>query len=164
MEKVCLGKVVKLHGYMGQMKIITSYDKDFDIFKIEKMYDENDNEFSVVKIFKVDGGVVVKLDGIELESAKRRINTEFYIDRDLVKDKMLIEDLKGADVYFENDVNIGTIVDIQDYGSAEVFYMLSNEGKEILFPNVKGLIVSFNLAEKKLIVNEIRYKEVSNEN
>ena len=164
MEKVCLGKVVKLHGYMGQMKIITSYDKDFDIFKIEKMYDENDNEFSVIKIFKVDGGVVVKLEGIELESAKRRINTEFFIDRDLVKDKMLIEDLKGADVYFENDENIGTIVDIQDYGSAEVFYMLTQEGKEVLFPNVKGLIVNFTLSEKKLVVNEVRYKEVSNEN
>ena len=164
MEKVCLGKVVKLHGYLGQMKIITSYDKDFDIFKIEKMYDENDNEFSVTKIFKVDGGVVVKLEGIDLESAKRRINTLFYIDRDLVKDKMLIEDLKGADVYFENDVNIGTIVDIQDYGSAEVFYMLNKEGKEILFPNVKGLIENFTLSEKKLIVNESRYKEVANEN
>lgn len=164
MEKVCLGKVVKLHGYLGQMKVITSYDKDFDIFKIEKMFDKNGNEYKVTKIFKVDGGVVVKLEGVELDMAKKMINSELYIERDLVKDKMLIEDLKGSDVYFENDENIGTIVDIQDYGSAEVFFMLTKEGKEVLFPNVKGLIENFSLAEKKLTINKNRYNEVANEN
>ena len=37
MELVSLGKVVKLHGYLGQMKINTKYDKDFSIKNITKI-------------------------------------------------------------------------------------------------------------------------------
>ena len=164
MDKVCLGKVVRLHGYLGQMKIATSYDKDFNISKIEKIFDEMGNEFKVTKIFKVKDGVVVGMENVGLEPAKKYIGKNLYIDREIVSDKILIEDLKGSSVYFEDDELVGKITDVQDYGSAEVFYMNNNSGKEILFPNVKGLVVKFNLEEKKLVLNKDRFKEVANEN
>ncbi|MBQ8425539.1 MAG: 16S rRNA processing protein RimM [Clostridia bacterium] len=164
MEKVCLGKVVKLHGYMGQMKVRTMYDKDFKIKNIDKIYDENDNEFNVTKIFQTKDGVVVALEGVNLEKANTYIGTDLYIDRNLLQDKILIEDLKGATVVFEDGREIGKILDVNDYGAAEVFSVKNEKGKEIMFPNVKGLIVKFDLAEKKLILNEQRFKEVSDEN
>ena len=52
MEKVCLGKVVKLHGYLGQMKVATEYDKDFDVNKIKEIANEKDEVFKVSRIFK----------------------------------------------------------------------------------------------------------------
>ena len=40
MEKIELGKVVRLHGYLGQMKVATKYDKDFNIKSIKQIIDE----------------------------------------------------------------------------------------------------------------------------
>ena len=73
MELVSLGKVVKLHGFLGNMKIITKFDKGFDIKKITKLYDENGQEFVVTRIFSNTDAVVVGLEGVDLEKAKTYI-------------------------------------------------------------------------------------------
>ena len=84
----------------------------------------------------------------------------FYIDREIVAGKILIEDLKESSVYFEGDVLIGKIQDVQDYGAAEVFFVKTEKGTEIMFPNVKGVISSFDYKQKKLVVNKEKFMEV----
>lgn len=160
MELVCLGKVVKLHGYLGQMKITTEIDKGFDINTIKELTDQNGNTFKVTRIFKNTDAVVVSLDGVDLEKAKSYVGTLFYVSREVVGGKILIEDLKGS-VVFVGEKEIATVKDVQDYGSAEVFYAELKSGKELMFPNVKGIIVSFDYKEKKLVLDENRLKEVS---
>ena len=161
MEKVCLGKVVKLHGYLGQMKVQTEYDKDFDANKIKEIANDNDDIFKVSRIFKNADGVVVKLEGIELEDAKTYIGKMLYIDRSVLEGKILFEDLKGSVVIFESGEELGKIVDVQDYGTAEVITCIMKNGRELMFPSVKDLIVDFNYKEKKMVINLKRLKEVS---
>ena len=161
MEKICLGKVVKLHGYLGQMKVQTEYDKDFDANKIKEIANEKDETFKVSRIFKNTDGVVVKLEGVELEQAKTYIGKMLYIDRSVMGDKILFEDLKGSTVLFEDETELGKITDVQDYGSAEVITCMMKNGREIMFPNVKDLIVTFDYKQKKMVINLKRLKEVS---
>ena len=161
MEKICLGKVVKLHGYLGQMKVQTEYDKDFDANKIKEIANEKDEIFKVSRIFKNTDGVVVKLEGVQLEQAKTYIGKLLYIDRSGLGDKILFEDLKGSKVVFEDESALGEITDVQDYGTAEVITCLMKNGREIMFPNVKDLIVDFDYKQKKMVINLKRLKEVS---
>lgn len=161
MEKVSLGKVVKLHGYLGQMKVITEFDKGFDVSAIKQMYDEKDNIFNVERIFKNTDGVVVKLEKIGLEEAKTYIGKFLYIDRNLVEGKILFEDLKGSKVLFEDNAELGTITDVQDYGAAEVLTCMLTSGKELMFPNVKTLIISYDYKTKIMIISKDKLKEVS---
>ena len=161
MEKICLGKVVKLHGYLGQMKVQTEYDKDFDANKIKEIANEKDEIFKVSRIFKNTDGVVVKLEGVELEQAKTYIGKLLYIDRSVLGDKILFEDLKGSKVVFEDESELGTISDVQDYGTAEVITCLMKNGRELMFPNVKDLIVNFDYKQKNMVINLKRLKEVS---
>ena len=161
MEKVCLGKVVKLHGYLGNMKIVTKFDKGFDIKKITRVYDDNENEFVVNRIFSNTDAVVVGRDGVDLEKAKSYINKTFYIARDLVEGKILFEDLKDSSVYFEDGLLVGKITDVQDYGAAEVITIITEKGNELMFPNANNVIVSFDYKQKKLVLNKEKFKEVS---
>lgn len=161
MELVELGKVVKIHGYLGQMKIATKYDKGFDIKRIKKLFDNEEKEFSVLKIFQTKEGVVVALDGIDLQKAKTYIGKMFYADREIMDGKILIEDLKGSLVYFEDETLLGKITAVEDYGAAEVFFVKCQNQKELMFPNVKDIILSFDYKEKKVIINKRRLKEVS---
>lgn len=161
MELVELGKVVKLHGYLGLMKIITKYDKDFNIKKIDKLYDEKGNEFVVNRIFSNTDAIVVGLEDVDLEKAKTYIGNSFYVNRELLKNKILFEDLKGSEIYFEDQSKLGKIVDVQDYGTAEVISVVTEKGLDLMFPNVKGVIVSFDYKQKKLIINKSKFKEVA---
>ena len=160
MELIEIGKAVKLHGFIGQMKINAKFDKDFNLKKIDKMYDEKGNEFKVSRLFQTKDAIVVLLEGIDLEKAKTYINKAFFIDRELVAGKILIEDLKGSVVSFENGDELGRVEDVQDYGSAEVFFVKSKANKQLMFPNVKGVIVSFDYKTKQLVLNKDKFKEV----
>ena len=160
MELIEIGKAVKLHGFIGQMKINAKFDKDFNLKQIDKMYDEKGNEFNVSRLFQTKDAIVVLLEGVDLEKAKTYINKPFFINRELVAGKILIEDLKGAVVSFEDDADFGKVEDVQDYGAAEVFFVKTNESKQLMFPNVNGVIVSFDYKSKQLVLNKDKFKEV----
>ena len=160
MEKICLGKVVKLHGFRGGLKMNAKYDDDFDAKKVTSMFDEDGNEYVISRLSKNTDGFYVDFQNVDLEKASKLINKMFYIDRSLVGDKILIEDLKGSDIFFENETLIGKIEDVQDYGTAEVFFVKTQKGTEIMFPNVKGVISSFDYKQKKLVVNKEKFGEV----
>ena len=160
MDKICLGKAVKLHGFRGGLKMNAKYDSDFDTSKIKSMFDEKNNEYIVKRLSKNTDGFYVDFENVDLEKAKTLVNCNLYIDREVVAGKILIEDLKGSIIFFEDETQLGKIMDVQDYGAAEVFFVMKNNGKEILFPNVKGVIVSFDYKLKKLVVNKDKLKEV----
>ncbi len=161
MDTICLGKAVKLHGILGAIKVVTQFDADFDINKIDKVYDENGKEYLVIRIFKITDGVVIQLEGINIENAKLLINKMIFIDRMLISGKILYEDLKQSKVYFEDATLVGTIVDVADYGSAEVISVLLVSGRELMFPCIDGIIDSFDYKTKKLIINKQKLLEVS---
>lgn len=160
MEKICLGKAVKLHGFRGGLKMNAKYDSDFDTSKIKSMFDEKDNEYIVKRLSKNTDGFYVDFENVDLEKAKTLVNNYLYIDREVLAGKILIEDLKGSEAYLEDETLLGKIEDVQDYGAAEVFFVRKPNGKEIMFPNVKGVITSFDYKTQKLLLNKDKLKEV----
>ena len=160
MERICLGKAVKLHGFRGGLKMNAKYDDDFDTKKVKSMFDEEGNEYKISRLSKNTDGFYVDFENVDLEKANKLVNKMFYIDREIVSGKILIEDLKGSDVYFEDETLIGNIQDVQDYGAAEVFFVKTQKGTEIMFPNVKGVIASFDYTQKKLVVTKEKFREV----
>ena len=160
MEKFCFGKIVKLHGVLGQVKIATKLDSGFDLGKITSFFNENDDVFAVNRIFKVTDGVVATLDGVNFETAKSMIGTWLYIDRSLLDGKIMFEDLKGSEVYLDDKTLLGKIVDVQDFGSAEILYVINSSGRELLVPNVPNLIVSYDYKTKKLVIKKSVLSEV----
>ena len=160
MELIEIGKVVKLHGFLGQMKVNAKFDKDFNLKTIDKMYDDKNNEYVVSRLFQTKDAIVVAFEGVDLEKSKTFINKSLFINRELVGSKILIEDLKGSVVYFEDESEVGKIEDVQDYGAAEVFFLKSKNGKQLMFPNVKGVMISFDYKSKKLVLNKDKFKEV----
>ena len=124
------------------------------------MFDEEGNEYVISRLSKNTDGFYVDFQNVDLEKANKLINKMFYIDRELVGGKILIEDLKGSNIFFEDETLIGNIQDVQDYGAAEVFFVKTQNGTEIMFPNVKGVIVSFDYKQKKLVVNKEKFGEV----
>ena len=139
---------------------------DRAILENVKVYDDGKVDFDDVSLTSNGRGIILRSevpntdDTIDLEKANKLVNKMFYIDREIVGGKILIEDLKGSDIFFEDEVFIGNIQDVQDYGAAEVFFVKTHKGTEIMFPNVKGVIASFDYKQKKLVVNKEKFGEV----
>ena len=161
MDTVKLGKVVKLHGYMGAIKVQTMFDKDFDVKKIHEIFDANENEYKVNRIFEKQGAVVIESAEINLETAKTLIGKEIFVERSLFDGKILFEDLKNSTAFLDDGTVLGKIVDVQDFGAAEVITIALKSGKELMFPNVDGIIKSFDYITKKVILSKQKLLEVS---
>ena len=161
MDTVKLGKVVKLHGYMGAVKVQTMFDTDFDVKKIHEIFDENKNEYKVNRIFEKQGAVVIESTEINLETAKTLIGKDVFVERKLFDGKILFEDLKNSTAFLDDGTALGKVIDVQDFGAAEVITLSLKSGQELMFPNVKGIIKSFDYITKKLVLSKQKFLEVS---
>ena len=77
MERVCLGKAVKLHGFRGGLKMNAKYDDDFDTKKVKSMFDEEGNEYKISRLSKNTDGFYVDFENVDLEKANKLVNKMF---------------------------------------------------------------------------------------
>ena len=161
MEFVKLGKAVKLHGYMGAIKVQTMFDTDFDVKQIHEIFDKDENKYTVNRIFEKNGAVVIESPEINLEKAKTLIGKEIFVERTLFDGKILFEDLKNSTAYLDDGTQLGKVIDVQDFGTAEVITIKQEDDKELMFPNVNGIIKSFDYITKKVILSKQKLLEVS---
>ena len=77
---------------------------------------------------------------------------------DLEDGEYFIEDMIGKTCVFEDGEVLGKVTDIQNYGSADVYYVEKINGKEVLFSYVDGVIIEVN---ENIVLNKKRFLEVS---
>ena len=84
-----------------------------------------------------------------------------YADKDSVildEGRYFIEDLLGCLVVLSNGNKVGTVVDILQYGAADV-YMCEGE-KNVSFPFLKDLVLAVDIQRQLITLDEKRFEEV----
>lgn len=167
MKYVLIGKIVKPQGLSGEIKV--------------KLFDTEPEAFLVLKTLRIEGEekqreilslavrqnfLYVKLEGIDsIEKAKMFREKLVYASDDEIRDgvgldEILVDDILGFDVVLNNNENIGKLVDVQNFGSADV-YFVKNDKNSILFSNIPGVIAEIDVDEKKIVLNKEKFDEVS---
>lgn len=156
-----VGKVLKAHGIKGEIKVQSFLDTPDMLLNIKEIYIDN-NLYKVQRTALNGSFVLYKLSGVDsVESAEMLRNYDIYAKKSsivLPKDRYYIEDIIGCTVL--SDQALGIVTDILQYGSADV-YVVENNGKQIMFPFVEGVIEEINLQRKEIIVNKQRFLEVA---
>lgn len=160
MEKIEIGKIVKEQGIKGDVKIILFADADFDFSLLKKVY-INGQEAHIQKTYAVSGGIGVKFDIIDSRnSAGNYKNALIYSDKNDIlckKNRYFIADLLNKMVQTNNGDQLGKLVDIQNFGSADVLYISGD--KQILVSHVDGLIE--NVDDAKIVLDEQKFRQVA---
>lgn len=160
MEKLLIAKILKPQGIKGDVKIALIADKDFDILSLKQVY-VNDKLANVQKIYSVSGNLAIKLDIINSRNdAELFRNKEIYINKSdfvLPKNKFLMVDLIGKFAHLDSGDIIGKIVDIQNFGSADVIYISGN--KNVLCSHKLGLIKQ--VLDDKVVLDKEIFKQVA---
>ncbi|MGN0795509.1 MAG: ribosome maturation factor RimM [Christensenellales bacterium] len=158
-----VGKILKPKGIKGAMKVEGITDDNSRFLRLSEIFISKAS-YKVEKC-QLDGKfVTLKLFGIDTpEEAEKLRNKSIFIKRsDVVEmdaDHNLIVDIIGMEVEVGNRV-IGKISDVLQYGAADV-YVVKSEKSEISFPALKKLVLSVDVENKKMTLDEKIFGEVA---
>ena len=150
-------------GIKGMLKV-NPFTNDISQFKtlgtvlVEKNGKLIEMQIEEVKFSK--NQILLKLKGIEtIEEAEKYRNCYLKIAREkakkLPKDTYFIADLIGLEVYTDSGELLGKVDDIYNSGSADIYVIKNELGKQILLPGIKDVIKEIDVDNEKIIVHLI---------
>ena len=156
-----IGQIVNTFGIKGMVKVkpFTDDIRRFDELKtvyVEKNSTKTEYEIEEVKYHK--DMVLIKFKGIDkVEQAEMLRNSYLTVSRDSVEKleegRYYIVDLLGLEVYTDEQVLLGTLEDIFNTGSNDIYVVKNKEGKQILLPAIQDVIKQIDMENKKIIVH-----------
>lgn len=159
-----IGQIVNSYGLKGQMKIVPFTDDITRYSDLKTIYIEINKQLKEYKIEQVKyhkNNVLIKLEGIDdINDTEQFKNCFVKVDRrnavKLPEDTYFIVDLIGLEVFTEENVLLGKIVDVFPTGSNDVYVVKDELGKQILLPAISEVIKNVDIPNKKMIVNLIK--------
>lgn len=153
MKIIKAGKIVKVHGIKGEVKLLSYTSPSNNIFSY-KLYDNENNliEFSQVRNIKGEE-FVCKVSGIiDRNEAEDIIGKELFIKREDFKPSLpaeyYIADLTGLEVKL-NDKIIGHIENVLNYGAGDLIEVYFKSNQEIvMFPFTDEIFPEVNITER----------------
>lgn len=164
LDKISFGKIVKPHGLKGEVKVLLSTNQTQFLANLKYAYiGENDIPVKVEKSYIVGKFVIIKFFGISsFEQADKLRGLVVAIERKdfvLPQDNFLVEDLIGSTLYDEKNVEIGKLIEVLQYGAADVFVVWA-DGREYSFPFIKEVVLKVLPQQKVIIVSRQKFDEV----
>ena len=159
-----IGQIVNTFGIKGMVKVkpftddITRYD---DLEKVYVQTNKTKKEYDIEEVKYHKDMVLIKFKGIDkVEEAELLRNAYLKVNRkdepELEEGTYYIVDLIGLDVYSDEGNLLGKIDDIFNNGSADIYVIKDELGKQLLLPAISDVIKEINLEEKKVIVHILK--------
>lgn len=161
--KLLVGRILKAQGIKGELKLTCMLDNSEMLKNVKQFY--IGNCVHNVERMRCDGSFlyVTFSDITDRNTAENYRGWDVYCEKDAValpNDRYFIGDILGCKVTLSDGTPIGEVIDILQYGAADVYVVKGAMG-EVSFPMLKDLIVSVNVQSKSIVLAEKRFKEVS---
>lgn len=155
--------ILKPQGIRGEIKVKALTDSAEDLKAFKKILIDG-VEYSVLSVRAQGEFAFLGLKGIADRNAAELLRgKDIEVDRseapELPEGRYYIVDLIGCEVVNERGDIIGEVTDVTP--AKTDIYTVTKNGKEIVFAAADGVITEIDTAEKKIIVNAKRFKEVS---
>ena len=156
-----IGQIVNTFGIKGMVKVKPFTDDIRRFDELKTVYVEKNNNQTEYKIEEVKyhkDMVLIKFKGIdEVEQAETLRNSYLTVSRDSVEKleegRYYIVDLLGLEVYTDEQILLGTLEDIFNTGSNDIYVVKDKQGKQILLPAIQDVIKQIDIENKKIIVH-----------
>ncbi|MBQ9545089.1 MAG: 16S rRNA processing protein RimM [Clostridia bacterium] len=153
------GRLLRVHGIRGELRFEHWCDSPSVLDGIKEFFLKADgtSPLSVVSARTHGNVILYKFEGFDApETARTLAGKVLYADRDLLKvpeGSVFISDLIGLDLTDDSTgEKIGTITDVVNRGSCDLYVVDMGGGRSEYFPAVKEFIV------KKDLDREVRVK------
>ena len=156
-----IGQIVNTFGIKGMVKVKPFTDDIRRFDELKKVYVEknsNQTEYEIEEVKYHKDMVLIKFKGIDkVEQAEMLRNSYLTVSRDSVEKleegRYYIVDLLGLEVYTDEQILLGTLEDIFNTGSNDIYVVKDKKGKQILLPAIQDVIKQIDIENKKIIVH-----------
>ncbi len=158
MRNIIVGIVTKPHGLKGDVRVklvdVNTLDGISTVFI-------DGQKYTIEKSSLRPNIAILKFSDVHsYEEADILRNKEITTQVDkitLTKNQYLVEDLLNKKIITDSGKEIGKLVAIEGFGSADVFTVIDSSGKEIYFPFARGIIkeVGDDIIIKEKVFNEV---------
>jgi len=158
-KKVCLGKIVGVHGIKGEVKVKSFTAVDKDIASYGTLTDKNDKQTLDIKVTGHSKDLLrIKIKGIDdRTTAETLIGTELYAKRGVLpeltdKEVYYETDLVGLKVLDEQKNEVAKVIGFYNFGAGDILEIKLKSGNAEMLPFNKGYVPEINLDEGYIIV------------
>ena len=163
-EYLEIGQIVSTHGIRGEVRLNPWCDSPEFVKKFKTLYrDEKGNSsFKIVSCRPHGNVAVLKIEGVDtVEDAQKLRNTILYMKRSdirLPEGKWFVSELIGCSVlnYDDNNICYGKIKDIESYAANDVWFIETPDGKEVLIPAIKDVVIECDVANDVAYIRPLR--------
>lgn len=163
MEKVHIATIVKPQGLKGELKCKLENDNFTLIENVSEVFLNDKDVPTRVLNKRVNGGFLyLALSTINSrEKADLMRGFKIYADQKFItvpKDEYLISELINSRVISENGEQIGTLLDIQNFGAGDIL-IIEQYKREYMVPFVKEVVLKVNASAGIIVVNKAKYDQ-----
>ncbi len=156
-----IGQIVNTFGIKGMVKIMPYTDninRFDDLKKVYVVIKQTKKQYEVEEVKYHKGMVLLKFKGIDkVEDAENLRNAILEVERKdaakLEEGSYYIADLIGMPVYTDEGKILGTLEDIFNTGSNDIYVVKTEDHKQILLPAIQDVIKEILLEKNKIIVH-----------
>lgn len=162
-ELIPVGKIIGTHGIKGLLKV---YSYSGNIHSLQtadtvflKSKDGSLREYVVKSVSAHSGGFILGLNEFsDINQILTLTGSELCLKLSQLpppeEDEYYWRDLIGLAVHTDQGVELGTIVDIFETGSSDI-YVVRGSFKEYLIPAIADVIANIDIAGKKMIITPL---------
>ncbi len=139
-EPVCLGEIVGPQGLKGEVRIKTFTEDPANLTAYGALFDDAGKRLSVaVRQIRTSSLVIAAIEGcVDRNQAEAMVGKKLYIHREQLSEtddgEYYYHDLMGMTVIDEQDVVIGQIMAVENYGAGEFLEIIDGFGKVYTIP------------------------------
>jgi 16S rRNA processing protein RimM len=162
-ELIPVGKIIGTHGIKGQLKV-HSYSGNFESLNaarsvVLKAADGTLRELTLKSFNANSGKFIISLaDFDDIDLAKPLVGNELCLRRDhlpeLTDDEYYWSDLIGLQVVTDDGTLLGTIADIFETGSSDI-YVVRSETREYLIPAIGDVVKQVDLDRGIIVITPL---------
>lgn len=165
MKKIEVGIVTKPQGLKGEIRVKLNFNDVSLISNANEIY-LNNVPHKIKKITNRNTFVVLSLENVtNIESAEALRNVKLYVNENVLQledDEFYVKDVVGFKVVNLNKTEIGTLKDILNYGSADIYVLnLTESQKELMFVNAQNIVTDIDHANKTIVINDSLLEQLS---
>lgn len=158
-KKICLGKIVGVHGIRGEVKVKSYTALDKDLGSYGDLEDKNSTQKFTLKVTGHSKDLLrVKIKGVDdRNKAETLIGTELYANRDVLPEVQTEyvfyeADLVGLEVLDEQKNKVAKVIGFYNFGAGDILEIKLTNGKTEMLPFNKAYVPDVNLEESYIIV------------
>lgn len=156
-NNLTVGQIINTHGIKGEVKVFPLTD-DIKRFRRLKSVIIDGIEKNIIWCKLQGDRVILKIEGIDDMEAAASLRSKYIeVTREnavkLSEGRYFITDIIGCDVFDENGSMLGTVDNVIQTGSNDVYSVKGKE--EILIPALKDIVIKIDIENRQIIIKNL---------